>query len=147
MAVCRVADQRRFDWLRLPSILAGACAIPVMAHLGARHSRAAAIVAAALTAGSFFQFTYSVEARGYATATLALIVAFAALERGLDSPSGGARWVLAAAAGLGFFSHWRWRRRSSCSARRDWRRTGVGGAMRLAASRRPRGYSGPPASP
>lgn len=92
-------------WLRLPSILAGVCAIPVMAHLGARHSRAAAIVAAALTAGSFFQFTYSVEARGYATAMLALIVAFAALERSLDSPSGGARWILAAAAGVGFFSH------------------------------------------
>jgi hypothetical protein len=93
------------SWLRAPSIAAGALAIPAMAHLGARHGRAAAVAAAALTAGSFFQVTYSVGARGYATATLTLIVAFAALERAIEDPRGRGRWIMAAAAGLGLFGH------------------------------------------
>lgn len=92
-------------WLRLPSIVSGAAVVPAMAYLGARHSKSAALFAAALTGGSYFQITYSDQARGYASATLALVVAFAALERALDQPRGRARWVLAAAAGLGFFSH------------------------------------------
>ncbi len=92
-------------WLRLPSILAGALAVPVMARLGARTGAAAALAAAALTAASFFQLTYSVEARGYACATLALTVAYDALERAIDDPEGRARFVLAAAAGLGLFCH------------------------------------------
>ena len=47
-------------WLRLPSILAGALAIPVMARLGARSGPAGSIAAGALTALSFFQLTYNV---------------------------------------------------------------------------------------
>jgi hypothetical protein len=90
---------------RLPSILAGALTIPLMARLGAKRGPAAALAAAALTALSFFQFTYSVEARGYATATLALMAAYAEGERALDQPGSGVRWRLAAAAGLAFFSH------------------------------------------
>jgi hypothetical protein len=92
-------------WLRLPSILAGAFAIPVMARLGARSGPAAALAAAALTAASFFQLTYSLEARGYACATLAVMIAYDALERAIDDPQGRARYVLAAAAGLGLFCH------------------------------------------
>ena len=92
-------------WLRLPSILAGTLAVPVMARLGARHGPIAAIAAAALTAFSFFQLTYSVQARGYATATLALLVAYGELERGLEAPRSGARWTLALASGIGFFGH------------------------------------------
>ena len=76
-----------------------------MARLGARTGPAASLAAAALTAASFFQLTYSVEARGYACATLALMVAFDALERAIDDPAGRARFVLAAAAGLGLFCH------------------------------------------
>ena len=76
-----------------------------MARLGARHSPIAAIAAATLTAFSFFQLTYSVQARGYATATLALLIAYGELERGLDAPRSGARWTLALASGIGFFSH------------------------------------------
>jgi hypothetical protein len=93
------------SWLRLPSILAGTLAIPVMARLGARHGMIAAIAAATLTAFSFFQLTYSAQARGYATATLALLIAYGELERGLDAPRSGARWMLALASGIGFFSH------------------------------------------
>ena len=92
-------------WLRLPSILAGTLAIPVMARLGARNGPIAAIAAASLTAFSFFQLTYSVQARGYATAMLALLVAYGELERALDTPRSGARWTLALASGIGFFSH------------------------------------------
>ena len=92
-------------WLRLPSILAGTLAVPVMARLGARHGPIAAIAAATLTAFSFFQLTYSVQARGYATATLALVIAYSELERALDEPRSGARWTLALASGIGFFSH------------------------------------------
>ena len=61
--------------------------------------------ASTLTAFSFFQLTYSVQARGYATATLALLIAYGELERALDAPRSGARWTLALAAGIGFFSH------------------------------------------
>jgi hypothetical protein len=92
-------------WLRLPSILAGTLAVPVMARLGARRGLIAAIAAATLTAFSFFQLTYSVQARGYATATLALLIAYGQLERALDAPRSGARWKLALASGIGFFSH------------------------------------------
>ena len=92
-------------WLRAPSILAGALAIPAMARLGARHSPAAAVAGAALIALSFFFLNYSVEARGYATASLALMVAFDALERAIDRPDSSARYVLAAATGLGLFCH------------------------------------------
>ncbi len=92
-------------WLRAPSIVAGALAIAAMARLGARQSRAAAIAGAALVAFSFFFLNYSVEARGYATASLALMIAYDALERAIDNPSGNARFVLAGAAGLGLFCH------------------------------------------
>jgi len=92
-------------WLRLPSILAGAFAIPLMAQLGGRHGPAGALAASLLTALSFFQITFSVEARGYSTAALGLILAYGAIERALDDPASGARWRLAAGAGLAFFSH------------------------------------------
>ena len=92
-------------WLRAPSILAGAFAIPAMARLGARQSPAAAVAGAAIVALSFFFLNYSVEARGYSTAILALMIAFDALERAIDNPASGARFILAAATGLGLFCH------------------------------------------
>ena len=92
-------------WLRLPSILAGALPSPSCRASAARSGAAASLAAAALTALSFFQLTYSVEARGYAGATLALMVGFAALEKAIDAPLGKARFALAAAAGLGLFCH------------------------------------------
>jgi len=91
--------------LRLISILSGAALIPVMAALGARRGTVAALAAAALTTLSFFQITWDAQARGYASATLALVVAYAALERAWDAPASRARWGFAAAAGLAVFSH------------------------------------------
>lgn len=92
-------------WLRAPSIVAGALAIPAMARLGARQSAEASIACALLSALSFFFINYSVEARGYAMAMLALVVGFDALERAIDHPSGSARCALAAAGGFGLFCH------------------------------------------
>ena len=92
-------------WLRALSILAGSLAIPAMARLGARRNAPAAVAAAALMAFSFYFVSYSVEARGYASAALALILAYDALERWLDEPTGRARYAFAAAAGAAFFCH------------------------------------------
>jgi hypothetical protein len=91
--------------LRLVSILAGGLAIPVMARLGARRGPEAALAASSLTALSFFQITFSLQARGYATATLGLIFAYAAMEQALAAPNPTARRWLCAGAGLAFFSH------------------------------------------
>jgi hypothetical protein len=91
--------------LRGPSILMGAATIAAMAKLGARHGVPAALAAAALTTLSYFFVNYSVEARGYAGEALALAIAYHALERGLDEPRSKARFVLAAAAGIGMFWH------------------------------------------
>ena len=91
--------------LRGLSILAGVLAIPAMAELGARRGPAGAIAAALLTACSFFQIVYSVEARGYAVATLCLILAYGQVEKALDTAARAARWRLALACGLGFFAH------------------------------------------
>jgi len=91
--------------LRAPSILMGAATIVVMAKLGRRSSLPAALAAAALTAFSYFFVNYSVEARGYAGEALTLAIAFDALERALDEPRSNARYVLAAAAGVGMFWH------------------------------------------
>ncbi len=90
---------------RALSILAGTALIPVMAALGARRGIFAALAAAALATFSFFEVTYSVEARGYETATLGLALAFLALERALDEPRSKARFAFAAAAGFAVFSH------------------------------------------
>ena len=75
------------ELLRLPSLVAGAAAIPLVYLLGARTAgRRAGIVAAALTAFSPFMAYYSTEARGYMVmvvlvlgSTLCLL---AAVERG-----------------------------------------------------------------
>jgi hypothetical protein len=91
--------------LRGLSIVAGVLAIPAMAELGARRGAAAGFAAALLTAFSFFQVVYSVEARGYAVATLCLILAYGQLEKAFEAPTSGARFRLAVACGIGFFAH------------------------------------------
>lgn len=91
--------------LRAPSILIGAALIPVMAMIARRSGAAAAIAAAALTAFSYFFFNYSLEARGYAGLALAFAVAFDATERCIADPRSRARYVLAAASGLGALAH------------------------------------------
>jgi hypothetical protein len=91
--------------LRAPSIAMGALTIAVMARLAARHSLAAGIAAAILTAASCFLVNYSVEARGYAGMALAIVVAYEALERASLRPNSSARFVFAAAAGIGALWH------------------------------------------
>lgn len=91
--------------LRAPSIAMGVLAIVMMARLGARHSAAAGLAAGALTALSYFFVNYSVEARGYSGSALALIVGFDALERSIGRPGSRARFVLAAALGIGLLWH------------------------------------------
>jgi Dolichyl-phosphate-mannose-protein mannosyltransferase len=91
--------------LRAPSIAIGVALIPVMAMIARRSGAAAAIAAAALTAFSYFFFNYSIEARGYAGLALAFAVAFDATERCIADPRSRARYVLAAAAGLGALAH------------------------------------------
>jgi hypothetical protein len=91
--------------LRAPSIAMGVLTIAIMARLAARHSPAAAIAAAAMTAASCFFVNYSVEARGYAGLALAIVIAFEALERAIARPDSSARFVFAAAAGIGLLCH------------------------------------------
>lgn len=91
--------------LRSPSIIGGVAAIPLMAWLGAKSGPATALAAAALMALSFFQMTYGMQARGYATATLALIAAYGLMEEALDDPAKRRSWLLALAAGFAFLSH------------------------------------------
>jgi hypothetical protein len=91
--------------LRAPSIAMGSLTIAMMARLGARHSAAAALAAAAMTALSYFFVNYSVEARGYAGSALALAIGFDALERSAAKPGSRARFTLAAAMGIGLLWH------------------------------------------
>jgi hypothetical protein len=91
--------------LRAPSIVMGALTIAMMARIAARHSAPAALAAAGLTAGSYFFVNYSVEARGYAGIALAIVVAFDAMECGAARPDSPARFVFAAAAGIGLLWH------------------------------------------
>lgn len=96
------ADERV---LRAPSIVMGTLTIAMMARIAAHHSAPAALAAAALTAGSYFFVNYSVEARGYAGMALAIAVAFDAMERAAARPGSRARFVFAAAAGVGLLWH------------------------------------------
>ncbi len=91
--------------LRAPSIAMGALTVAVMARIAARHSPAAAVAAGSLTAASYFFVNYSVEARGYAGMALAAAAAFDALERAVAQPRSRARYLFAAAAGIGLLWH------------------------------------------
>lgn len=84
--------------LRLPSLLAGLAAIPLVYALGARTvGRRAGLVAAALLAFSPFLIFYSTEARSYALLMLLCLTSTYALVRALESSRLG-WWALYAAA-------------------------------------------------
>jgi len=70
---------------RLPALLAGLGSLAVGVALGWRRSRDEALVLLALLGTSNLIVQYSTEARGYALAILAQLVALYALERGLES--------------------------------------------------------------
>lgn len=78
------------SWLmRLPAILTGTLAVPIVATIAGRQGRTAAIVTAWLFAVSPMLVTLGSEARGYAPMTLALLAAFLYVDRTL---AGDARW-------------------------------------------------------
>jgi hypothetical protein len=92
---------------RAPSLVAGAAGIPLVYLLGLRTvGRAAAVVAAALTALSPFLIYYSAEARGYAL--MVALVALSTLAMLLALDTRRARWwvVYAVASCAAVYSHY-----------------------------------------
>lgn len=81
-------------WLRLASVIAGTVLIPLVYAIGARSvGRAAALVAAAITAVAPLQIYYSGEARAYALLVTLVALSTSSLLRALDLRSRGA-WLL-----------------------------------------------------
>jgi len=73
------------EFLRLPSVIAGTLTIPAVFWLGVRTAgRAAALVAAALTALAPFMVYYSAEARGYAVMMAFVVLSTLALLAAVD---------------------------------------------------------------
>jgi 4-amino-4-deoxy-L-arabinose transferase-like glycosyltransferase len=82
------------ELLRLPSLVAGAAAIPLTYVLGLRTvGRGAGLVAAAVVALSPFMIFYSAEARAYELAVVLVILSTLAMLAALDG--GRARWWVA----------------------------------------------------
>jgi mannosyltransferase len=74
------------EWVRLPSLLTGTAAIPLIYLLGVRTvSRAAGLVGAAVMALSPFMIYYSTEARSYALMIALLIASTLALLTAVES--------------------------------------------------------------
>jgi 4-amino-4-deoxy-L-arabinose transferase-like glycosyltransferase len=93
--------------LRAPSLVAGIAAIPLTYLVGLRTvGRAAALVAATLTALSPFMIYYSAEARGYAMAIALVLLSTLALLAALQD--GGLRWwiVYGASTWSAMLSHY-----------------------------------------
>jgi hypothetical protein len=82
------------ELLRAPSLVAGVAAIPIVYRLGLRTvGRAAALVAAALTALAPFMVYYSAEARGYQLMLVLVMLAALALLAAVEDPR--TRWWVA----------------------------------------------------
>ena len=91
---------------RLPSVVGGTLSIVVAAILGARRSRAAGLVAAALFAVTPILVVFSSEARGYATMLLAaLLMLLVVSDAAVGRPVRGAPGWLGAIAAFGMVSH------------------------------------------
>ena len=76
-----VGDQLNWVWYRLPSVIAGTGTIALMALVGYRRMRPAAlIVTLSVTAMSYPLVVYSSEARGYAPAMFFSLAMFAFIE-------------------------------------------------------------------
>lgn len=91
--------------LRLPALLAGVLLIPATYVVTARlYGRAAALLAAALVAGSSLLVEYSANARGYGLMTLGFLLAVACASRLLGTPRLGGWLAWAAPVALGFYA-------------------------------------------
>jgi Dolichyl-phosphate-mannose-protein mannosyltransferase len=95
------------ELLRAPSLLAGAATIPLIYALGLRTvGRGAALAGAAIAALSPFLIFYSSEARGYAVATMFVLVSTISLLQAADGRGRG-WWVgYAAAACAAVYAHY-----------------------------------------
>lgn len=91
--------------VRLPALVAGIALVPATLALGrVLYGRTAALLAAALVAGSSTLVEYSTNARGYTLVALATVIAFLAAARAVERDSVGA-WALVAVAGaLGLYA-------------------------------------------
>jgi dolichyl-phosphate-mannose-protein mannosyltransferase len=95
------------EWLRAPSLIAGALTIPLVYLLGLRTiSRRGALLTVAFTALSPFMIYYSAEARAYAV-MMALVIA-STLSMLLAVQSGRVRWWVAygACSCAAFYTHY-----------------------------------------
>jgi len=89
--------------LRLPALVAGVLLIPATYVVTARlYGRAAALLAAALVAGSSLMVEYSANARGYGLMTLGFLLAVTSASRLLGTPRlrGWLTWAVPVALGL-----------------------------------------------
>lgn len=90
---------------RAEAILFGTLAIPAAALIGARRGRAESIAAGALFALDYVFVHFGSEARGYAGLILAILLAYDALERFLETGRRDSLVVFALAVAFGTFSH------------------------------------------
>jgi len=90
---------------RVPALVTGVAAVPLMGLIAARHGRANAVTAMLLSTASFFMIVYSSEARGYSPAILFALLAYYALRRFQETR--GVRWcsVFCVSSVLGLLSH------------------------------------------
>jgi mannosyltransferase len=104
-AAAQLGDPR--VWLRVPSLVAGAAAVPLTYLLGARTlGRPAGLLGAALMALSPFAIFYSVEARAYALLMLLLVASSLVLMRAVSVRGGGAWATYAFLACAALYTHY-----------------------------------------
>jgi len=91
--------------VRLPALVAGIALVPAtFALTRVLHGRIAALLAAALVAGSSTLVEYSTNARGYTLVALATVVVFLAAARALENDSAGAWGLVALVGALGLYA-------------------------------------------
>ncbi len=100
-----IAPQRNWFLYRLPSVIAGVATVALTARMARRWGITTSLLAAVLTAASFFLIFYSSEARGYALAGCFALLAFLALDRFLQTPTVVMGLLFGAATILGVLSH------------------------------------------
>jgi len=100
-----IAPQRNWFLYRLPSVIAGVATVGLAARMARRWGIVTSLLAAVLTAVSFFLIFYASEARGYALVGCFALGAFLALDRFLATPTWGGAVLFGAATILGTLSH------------------------------------------